>query len=110
MSQRGRAKLFINDIEVGDVAMQGSEDSWSHGCFHPNTAFAQFALLFGRWSLFMHVDGEYEPLSEAASSELRQTEYAIDRLQAKLLFHESHEWMPCTQLNIDGELIEWKRG
>ena len=103
-----QAKLFINDEPVGDVIVQGTEDSWSHGRFHANDAFARFAPLFGRWSLLMHADGTYEPLSEAASDELREMEIEIDRLRAKLHFADIDRWVNCSQLNIDGPLIEWK--
>ena len=102
------ATLFINEQVVGDIVVQGTEDSWSHGLFHPGAAFMKFAPLFAQWSLMMHVDGAYEPLSPAASDELRQVEAEIDRLRAKLLFAASGHWVTCAQLNIDGPLIEWK--
>ena len=108
MTRRVHAKLFINDEPVGEVFVQGTEDSWSHGRFHADQAFAKFAPLFGRWSLMMHVDGAYVPLSEAASDELRRIEIEIDRLRAKLHFADADAWVTCRQLNIDGQLIEWK--
>jgi hypothetical protein len=108
MTPLAHAKLVINDEPVGDVFVQGTEDSWSHGRFDALQAFAKFAPLFGRWSLMMHVDGTYVPLSEAAGDELRRTEIEIDRLRAKLHFAGSDTWVTCRQLNIDGPLIEWK--
>ena len=63
---------------------------------------------FGRWSLLMHADGEREPLSEAAGDELRRVEYEIDAMKAKLIFPHTGATIRCAQLNIDGELIEWK--
>ena len=77
--------------------------------FQPLPAFAEFAPVFGRWSLLMHADDDSAKLSEAASEELRQTEYAIDALDAKLYWPERREWTELTQVNIDGDLIEWKR-
>ena len=108
MGRASDATLFINEQVVGDIVVQGTEDSWSHGLFHPSAAFMKFAPLFAQWSLMMHVDGTYEPLSPAASDELKQMEAEIDRLRAKLLFAASGHWVTCAQLNIDGPLIEWK--
>src|SRR4051794_35793496 len=103
-----QAELFLNDTCVGIVCFQRSEDSWSHGNFEPNGDFAKFAPLFGRWSLLMHADGEFERQSRAAGEELRAVECEIDRLAAKLHFADTDEWVSCAQLNIDGPLIEWK--
>ena len=108
MTRGGHARLYINDGYVGEVLVQGAEDSWSHGEFRPAQGFAAFAPLFGRWSLAMHSGGAYEPLVHWASDELRQVECNIDRLHAKLYFAESGRWVRCSQLNIDGPLIEWK--
>src|SRR5687768_9637250 len=105
MSDRDHAQLIIANESVGER----TRDSWSHGQFHPKEPFAKFAALFGQWSLIVHADGVYEPLSDAASDELREIEFDIDRLRAKLHFVESGEWVACSQLNIDGPLIDWKR-
>ena len=108
MSDQRHATLYINGQLVGDVVAKRLGASWSHGDFRPNAAFARFAPLFGEWSLLMHADGAYERLSKAASDELRQVEFELDRLHAKQRFVESGEWVSCSQLNIDGEMIEWK--
>jgi hypothetical protein len=108
MTVTRRAELYLNDERVGDVTVQGTEDSWSHGLFEPGERFSKFAPLFGGWSLMMHADGAYERLSKAAAEELRQIEFEIDRLHAKLHFPDGDEWVTCSQLNIDGLLIEWK--
>jgi hypothetical protein len=102
------AQLALNGEYVGDVVLQRREDSWAHGLFYPTDAFAKYAPLFGRWSLLMHADGEFEPLSDAARDELRQTEADIDRLCATLHFIEGDHRVNCLQLNIDAGLIEWK--
>jgi hypothetical protein len=101
------AILHLNGTPVGAVRIKGSADSWSFGRFTPTSAFSKFAPLFGRWSLLMHADLG-EQLSVAASEELRQVEYEIDALRAKLFFPEQNEWKRLAQLNIDGQLIEWK--
>src|SRR5688500_6078377 len=106
MTRRGQAKLYIDDDYVGDVVLQGMEDSWSHGEFQPGPAFAKFAPLFVRWSAVMHAGGAYEPISEAASTELRRVEYGLDRLRSALHFEDTGRWVRCAQLNIDRPMIE----
>jgi hypothetical protein len=83
------------------------------GEFSPGHNFSSFAPRFGAWSLLMHADdGPVDPahgrLSEAASEELREAEWEIDRLHAKLYLDGPQEWRKISQLNIDGPLIEWK--
>ena len=109
MSTGGEAKLYINADYVGDVVLQRREDSWAHGNFRAAPAFDRYAPLFRQWSIAMHADGVYEPISDAASRELRRLEIEIDRLRAMLHFVDSGTWVRCLQLNIDGPLIEWKR-
>jgi hypothetical protein len=104
----GEGKLYINDRPVGRVLIQRIGPSWSHGQFLPNEAFSAFSAMFRRWSLLMHGDGNYERLSEAARAGLRQAEFAIDGLDAKLHLLSRDEWVNCAQLNIDGSMIEWK--
>ena len=110
MYRRGsKANLLINGKPVGVVVVQGLDDSWAHGSFTPEPAtFAEFAPLFGRWSLLMHADDGDARLSPAASEELREAEYALDALKAELVFHETNEKRRCAQINIDGGLVEWK--
>jgi hypothetical protein len=108
VTHAGQVELFINGEHVGDVDVQRTEGSWAHGNFQPRPAFAKFAPLFGQWSLLMHADAPGEPLNAAAADELRLTEFAIDRLSARLHFVEGDRWLTCWQLNIDGRLIEWK--
>ena len=102
------AQLYLNGKMVGAVLVQRREDSWTHGRFTPNEAFGEFAEVFGRWSLLMHADGEHERMSEAAGEELRRCEYEIDRMRAKLVLDDTGETIQCAQINIDGELVEWK--
>lgn len=102
------ARLFINGKDVGVVTLKSLADSWGFGDFAPNAAFAEFAPLFGNWSLLMHADDDESKLSPAASDELRAAEFAIDSLRAKLHVSDKQEWIDISQLNIDGPLIEWK--
>ena len=69
---RADAELFINGELVGNILVQGTEDSWSHGRFRPEAAFSRYAPLFGRWSLLLHADGPYERLSAATSAGANQ--------------------------------------
>lgn len=103
-----KAQLHLNGKVVGDIVVQRKDDSWSHGTFTPNAHFSEFAEAFGRWSLLMHADALNEEMSEAAGEELRRVEYEIDRMKARLFFPESGEWLKCAQINIDGEMVEWK--
>jgi hypothetical protein len=104
-----RAKLFIKGQHVGDVCVQGLDSSWGYGEFTPNNCFSEFAPLFGTWSLLMHADEASAVMSQAASEELRKIETALDALKAELHWYESEKVLAVTQLNIDGNLIEWKR-
>jgi hypothetical protein len=106
MAATGR--LFLNDKHVGDVVVKSRADSWGFGEFRPNQAFAEFAALFGQWSLLMHADDDDPRLSDAASEELRAAELAIDALKATLILDSPPENLLLGQLNIDGPLIEWK--
>jgi hypothetical protein len=102
------ARLFINGKEVGLVLVKSAADSWGFGEFSPNEAFAEFAALFGNWSLLMHADDDEKRLSEAAAQELRAVEAALDALKYKLFLQTEQQWMDLSQVNIDGPLIEWK--
>ncbi len=100
-------RLYLNDKVVGTVKVRGCEASWHYGDFEPGEEFKEFATVFGRWSLLMHAD-DGSRLSQAASEELREAEYDMDRLRAQVYFPDREEWRKVAQLNIDGGLIEWK--
>jgi hypothetical protein len=55
----------------------------------------------------MHAD-DGDKLSPATSEELRQAEYAIDALRARLMLPDENRSLRLIQVNIDGTLIEWK--
>ena len=106
-----RARLVINGKDAGRVTVRSFADSWGFGEFEPDAAFAEFAPLFGNWSLLIHADHDEDRLSPAASEELRRAELALDlRLRCKLVFDDDDEVLDLTQLNIDGPLIDWKIG
>src|SRR3954454_20310930 len=79
-----KAILHMNDKRVGVVIVAGSSDSWAWGEFTAEEAFAEFAPLFGIWSLVMHADEGSKHLRRAASDELRQAEAALDMLHCQL--------------------------
>lgn len=102
------ARLYINGKRVGRVIVKSIADSWGFGDFEPESGFSEFAPIFAKWSLLMHADDDASTLSSAASHELRMTEYALDALKPKLLMITTNRWIDISQLNIDGQLIEWK--
>ena len=102
------ARLLINGLDVGQVRVQGWDDSWGFGQFTPSSAFGKFAQLFGRWSVLMHADDADAPVCEETLEALREAEYAIDALHARLIVGEPQQCRRITQLNIDGPLIEWR--
>jgi len=106
--QKKTARLYLNGQDVGTVKFGRYDASWGFGEFAPAPEFDRFAAVFGRWSLLMHAENAGERLSEAASEELRQAEYAIDNLRAALHIDGTQERRFLRQINIDGPLIEWK--
>jgi hypothetical protein len=108
VAQGSVAELRLNGKRVGTVEVRGTSDSWSWGYFSPEPAFAEFAPLFGIWSLIMHADDENHRLSRAASDELRQAEIAIDLLRGELHWPNDQRTMRAWQINIDDNLVEWK--
>jgi hypothetical protein len=103
-----QADLHLNGIAVGIVVAEGISDSWTYGKFTPNSNFVAFAQLFGVWSLLVHEDNGEDETPREALDELAIAETAIDRVKAELHWHNSDERTGISQLNIDGELIEWK--
>jgi len=103
-----QARLFINGVDVGAVAVKGWEGAWGIGEFRPDEAFAPFAPWFGLWSMLMHDDAAADRMSDAALQELRRVECELDALRSELLLCDSGERRRIRQLNIDGPLIDWK--
>jgi hypothetical protein len=106
MTPPARAVLYLDDTPVGEVVVQRADESWSHGTFKAGAGFANFAPLFDRWARLMHADAD--TLTSAHGDELRDCERAMDRITARLHFQASDRWVRCAQLNIDGQMIEWK--
>lgn len=109
-NESDQAELFLNGQCVGTVSAKGSDTAWGYGDFTPNASFATFAALFGSWSLLMHADDGEAVQSDAAADELRAAEMAIDALRVELRWMQSGKVVHVAQLNIDGDLIEWRRG
>jgi hypothetical protein len=102
-----RGRLIIDGIDVGKILVQGSKSSWSFGHFSPADCFSRYAPLFGLWSLLMHED-EHAPLHQTTSAELAEAERQMDALHVEVRFDDENVRVPVGQLNIDGELVEWK--
>ena len=102
-----RARLFINEQDVGAIEVKGWEDSWGFGEFAADEAFRNYARHFGDWSRLLHAPHADDRLTDADRDALRKLEYEIDRLHAKLLFLDSGQWRRIAELNIDGRLVEW---
>jgi hypothetical protein len=107
-ASRRQADLHLNGVVVGTVVVEGITDSWTYGKFTPNLDFGAFAQLFGVWSLLIHEDDGRDHTPREALDELAKAETAIDRVAAELHWRDSDERTCISQLNIDGELIEWK--
>jgi hypothetical protein len=93
-------------VAVGLVTVTGWDASWGFGRFQPDPAFASYASAFGLWSLLMHADGGR--LSREAAAELAVAENRLDRIRAKIFFPHDGVWVDAIELNIDGDLVEWK--
>ncbi len=102
------AHLYLNDKPVGAIAASHADNSWTFGEFTPSDSFTEFAPLFGQWSLLVHADDDDAPLSTAAAEELRSTEQALHRINARIFIPATGEWRELAAVNIDGSMIEWK--
>jgi hypothetical protein len=107
-SEKVAARLFLNDHDVGAIYVKGWDDAWGFGEFEPAEAFARYARHFGTWSRLLHAEHADDCLSDADRAALRDVEYEIDRLRARLFLADRQEWRPIAQLNIDGPMVEWR--
>ena len=89
------------------VSVRGHSGSWAFGEFAAQ--FAAFAPVFANWSSLMHAEAAGGRLSATVSEKLRASESELDALRASLVLDNPEERHQLRQLNIDGELIEWKR-
>ena len=103
-----KARLYLDDVEVGTILVHGFDDAWGFGDFVPDEPFMRFAPLFRRWAQLMHADDVGDPVCAETSDGLREVECAIDAVRAKLHLTAADEWRTITQLNIDGPLVEWR--
>jgi len=103
-----QVELILQGKVVGHIALNRYADSWLFGSFEPTRAFAEFAALFGEWSLLLHADESDPQVSRAALDEMAKLERAIDALHAELVLPDSGDHLPVDQVNIDGDLVELK--
>jgi hypothetical protein len=103
-----RGVVHLDGDAVGTLTVTGWDASWGFGRFSPEPGFAAYAPAFRRWSLLLHADGDGRPLSRATSDELVRAENRLDRIKARIFFPADDVWIDVFQLNIDGELLEWK--
>lgn len=101
-----KADLFLNGVAVGRVVVRGCHSSWGFGYFEPAGSFTRFASAFGTWSLLMHADEGSDVMGPDTADELRKVEEVLDQVRAELRMDERH--IELSQVNIDGQLIEWK--
>src|SRR5438105_870997 len=76
-----KGHLHLDGREVGVIAVSGCDAALHYGRFMPGEGFAEFASLFGRWSLLMH-DDEDRPLHPTAQEALTDLERAMGNLHA----------------------------
>ncbi len=100
-----RAELFLDDAPVGTVTVSGADGSWGFGRFRPGPAFAPFAAAYRTWSALLHAGAR---LTAETSVELARIENRLDRIKGRLFFPADGAWVEVVQLNIDGDLLEWK--
>ena len=100
--------VHLNGSPVGTVTVTGGDTSWSFGRFTPGPGFEPFAPAFELWSLLMHDGGAGSRLDRATAADLAVVENAMDRIRSRLFFPADDAWVTPFQLNIDGELLEWK--
>ena len=98
--------LHLNGQPVGTVTVTGWDTSWRFGRFAAGPGFAAFAPAFELWSLLLHGDGGR--LDRATAANLAVVETAMDRIRARLCFDQGESWVDLFEVNIDGELLEWK--
>lgn len=100
-------ELHLDGEHVGAIVVERSHDSWTFGRFTPNDNFVPFAQRFGWWSLLIHEDAG-ESLNRRTALELRRAEKALDSLHVRLREADTDTWHAVWQINIDGQLAEWK--
>ena len=83
----GDAVLLLNGEDVGTVHAKRWTTSWGFGDFSPNEAFANFAPVYGMWSLLMHAEGDRDRLSRDTIEELAKAEAMLDSIRAPVGVH-----------------------
>ena len=102
-----RARLLLDGREVGGIVVAGGDSHNWYGTFTPGEPFAEFAPLFGRWSLLMHED-EGAPLHRAAAAALADAERQMDALHVEVHYVDADVRHPVREVSIDGGVVEWR--
>ena len=98
-------ELYLNGVAVGSVVVTGYDTSWGFARFRRGPGFEPFAPAFDLWSILLH-EGT-DRLDRSTAANLAVVENAMDRIRARLRFADG--WVDLAQVNIDGELLEWKQ-
>jgi hypothetical protein len=101
------AILWLQGRPVGHVVACGRDGPWHFGWFVPAASFESFAPQFAAWAQLMRAGGE-GPLTADQRAQLTRIERSLDTLRAWLVEPGRTARRTIAQLNIDGDLIEWK--
>lgn len=101
------AVLWLQGRPVGHVITCGRDGPWHFGRFVPAAGFESIAPLFAAWAQLMRAGGD-GPLTTDQRAQLARIERSLDTLRASLLEPGRTARRTIAQLNIDGDLIEWK--
>ena len=102
-----RARLLLDGREVGNIVVGGGNTGSMYGTFTPCELFADFAPLFGRWSLLMHED-EDAPLHRSTAAALADAERQLDALHVEVHYLDPDVRQPVQEVSIDGGVVEWR--
>jgi hypothetical protein len=100
--------LYLEGRPVGRVSLVGRDGPWCFGHFTPDQEFWAFDRYFRVWSELLHAGSDGQPLSDGVREKLSALEKSIDQLRATIHLTDADERHEITELNIDGEMIEWK--
>jgi hypothetical protein len=99
--------LWLGGGAVGRMTPCGKNGPWHFGRFAPAPSFGRFAPRFAEWARVMHARSDV-PLTDEQRAKLADIERSIDALRAWCAEPGRTSRRRIAQLNIDGEMIEWK--
>lgn len=99
--------LWLGGCAVGRVTPCREDGPWHFGRFTPAPSFGRFASRFAEWARVMHAQSD-RPLTDEQRAKLANIERSIDALRAWCAEPGRSARRRIAQLNIDGEMIEWK--